>query len=93
VAKKRKNKSELKRGPFTTRDVERALKLDGWVARGSGGKHPRMYEHPTKSGKNPVSDKWNSIHAGDRVFKSLCQTMGVTKDELLELLNGQKPSG
>jgi hypothetical protein len=89
VAKKR-NKSDLSRGPFTASDVKRALKLDAWT-KDSGGGHQEVYEHPTKRGKIPVSEKWTAVRASDPIFNGLCRTMGVSKDELLWLLNGQEP--
>lgn len=89
---KKKNKSDLRRGPFATKDVKRALKLDGWRP-DSGGGHQEVYEHPTKRGKIPVSEKWTALRAGDPIFNGLTRTMHVTKDELLWLLNGEKPPG
>ena len=77
----------MKRGPFTTRDVKRALKADGWEQR-SGGGHQTVWEHPTKPGKFPVSEKWTSLNISCPILKGMCRTCGLTKDELLRLLNG-----
>lgn len=92
MAKRRKNKSELSRGPFDSKDVERALKLDGWTRRTGGGGHGVYYDsHPTKEGKVPISTEWTGLRCWDPIVRGFLETMHVSKDELLHLLNGQKP--
>jgi hypothetical protein len=78
----------LKRGPFTAKDVRWALKTDGWKSRG-GAKH-EAWEHPIKPGKFMVADKWTSIRASDPIFKGMVRTCGIDKERLLRLLNGEK---
>jgi predicted RNA binding protein YcfA (HicA-like mRNA interferase family) len=89
VAKKNKKASNLNRGPFTAADIDRALRADGWTAK-AGGKH-QVYRHPEKSGKIPASSKWRHVKAGDWLFRSLARGAGLTKKQLLRLLNGLDP--
>ncbi len=82
-------KNPPKRGPFTAKEIEKALRLDGWEVQ-PGGNHP-VYRHPTKRGKIPIKKAWSGIKAGDPIFNGMCRTMGVTTEQLLELLAGRKP--
>ena len=77
----------LKRGPFSTKDVKRVLKAEGWVRRPGGG-HQSVWEHPDKPGKFPVSEHWTSLQISDRVLKGMSETCKIPKKRLLELLNG-----
>lgn len=75
-----------KRGPFTAKDVERALKADGWGEQ-SGGNHP-VWKHPTKPGKFAVSKKWSALRISDPILKGMMRTCGIDKARLVRLLNG-----
>jgi predicted RNA binding protein YcfA (HicA-like mRNA interferase family) len=77
---------DLKRGPFTAKDLKRVLKADGWVG-ASGGNHD-VWEHPEKPGKFAVSDKWTSLRAWDPILKGMIRTCGIDKKRLLRMLNG-----
>ena len=88
MARKRKDKT-LSKGPFTARDVEKALKLDGWTS-SPGGNHV-VWEHPTKPGKIPIKKSWTGLRAWCPILKGFTRTMGLTKNELLRLLNGHDP--
>jgi predicted RNA binding protein YcfA (HicA-like mRNA interferase family) len=89
LAKKRK-KGQLRRGPFTSNDVKKALALDGWQAEPGGG-HQTVYRHPAKRGKIPVSEGWTALRAWCPILRGMCRTAGLSKDELLHLLNGVRP--
>ena len=89
MARKRKGR-DLKRRGFSSADVKHALRLDGWTS-ASGGGHQTIWEHPIKPGKIPVSEGWTALKTWCPILRGLCRTMGVTKDELLHLLNGIKP--
>lgn len=78
----------LKRGPFTTKDVKRALKADGWVQK-PGGNHQTVWEHPDKPGKFTVSEHWTSLQISDRILKGMSTTCGIPKKRLQELLCGK----
>jgi len=67
--------------------VKNALKLDGWEP-GKGSNHPSCWEHPTKPGKFPVSEKWTHLRASDQVLNGMSRTCGIDKKRLLRLLNG-----
>lgn len=77
----------LSRGPFTTKDVKNALKLDGWYP-SPGGRHQSVWRHPTKPGKFPVSEDWTSLRAWDPILNGMSRTCGIDKKRLLRLLNG-----
>jgi hypothetical protein len=81
--------SNLKRGPFTAKDVKKALKADGWVS-GKGGAHQTVWTHPVKPGKFPVSESWSSLRAWDPILRGMVRTCGIDKERLLQLLNGVK---
>jgi hypothetical protein len=81
---------DLRRGPFTTKDVKRVLTADGW-ARKPGGGHQTVWEHPTKPGKFPVSEKWTELRAWDPILKGMVRTCGIGKKQLLQMLNGIEP--
>lgn len=78
---------QLKRGPFTARDVKKALKADGWTPK-SGGRHQTVWMHPQKPGKFPVSESWSALRAWDPILKGMIRTCGIDKERLLRLLNG-----
>jgi hypothetical protein len=78
---------QLKRGPFTAKDVKKALKADGWVSK-SGGKHQIVWTHSVKPGKFAVSESWTALRAWDPILKGMVRTCGIDKDRLLRLLNG-----
>lgn len=89
MGRKKKSSGTLKRGPFTFKDLEKALKADGWTRRKGhrrGSKH-HCYEHPTKTGKPVLAEKWDSIQANDQMFRSVAAAAGLSKRRLLELLN------
>jgi hypothetical protein len=77
----------LKRGPFTSKDVKRALKADGWTQRPAKG-HQTVWEHPTKPGKFPVSEHWTGLKISCPILNGMVRTCGIPKDRLLRLLNG-----
>lgn len=85
----RKDKT-LRRGPFTAKDVETALKLDGWTS-APGGNH-NVWSHPTKRGKIPVKGAWSSLKAWCPILGGMARTMQLEKPALLALLNGRKPN-
>lgn len=78
---------DLKRGPFSTKDVKTALKLDGWGPKPGGG-HQTVWVHPTKHGKFPVSEHWTGLKAWDPVLRGMSRTCQIDKKRLLRLLNG-----
>lgn len=50
-----------------------------------GTKH-LAYEHPTKSGKVNIDEKWTSVKAGSWVFRSVVMDQaGITRREFEEL--------
>ena len=79
--------ANLKRGPFTAKDVKWALKSDGWISTTKGGGHQTVWSHPTKPGKFPVSEAWTALRAWDPILKGMVRTCGIDKDRLLRLLN------
>lgn len=84
-------RSDLKRGPFTAKDIKRVLKEDGWVS--APGSNHQVWKHPTKPGKFAVSDKWTSLRAWDPILKGMVRTCGIDKKRLLAMLNDiQDPS-
>lgn len=84
--------SNLKRGPFTAKDVKRALKADGWICSTKGGGHPTAWTHPEKPGKFPVSEAWTALRISDPILRGMVRTCGIDKQRLLKLLNGVKDS-
>lgn len=80
-----RRKRHNSRGPFTFADLYRAFKRDGWIEV-QHGKHVNM-KHPTKKGKLQLNKKWDGVRAGDGMFNSLCRTSGLSKKQLLDLLN------
>jgi hypothetical protein len=89
VAKKKKNKSDLRRGPYSGADIERALKTLGGDPR-PGGKHIN-YVVPGVAGRFAIKRGWSGIKVSSFVFNNLCAFLGCSKDELIELLNGVVP--
>jgi hypothetical protein len=83
--RKKKPSGQPKRGPFTSDDVKRMLKKDGWTSR-SGGDHQSVWEHETKPGKIPVSEAWTGLRAKCPILKGMARTMGLSDDEVLKLL-------
>lgn len=83
MARKRKPSGSLNRGPFTTNDVERALRAAGGEPRQGGG-HQTVYEG--NGWKVPVSQSWTSLRAGCPILNGIARTIGVSKKELLRLL-------
>jgi hypothetical protein len=83
-----RSKQPLKRGPFTTDDIKRALTADHWSARPGGG-HQTVWEHPTKPGKVPISEGWSALEAWCPILNGLVRTTGLSKSQLLRLLNGR----
>lgn len=79
----------LNRGPFDFKDLDSAIKKDGWEE-AKHGDHPN-YKHPTKSGKVQLDKKWTGIRANDMMFRSVARKAGLTSKELLRLLNGLNP--
>ena len=75
----------MKRGPFTAKDVKRALKADGWHE-AAGGKHG-VWEHPEKPGKFAVSESWKNLNISDPILRGMCRTCILDKRTLLKLLN------
>jgi hypothetical protein len=81
--------NRLNRGPFTTKDIKRVLKADGWVSSTKRGKgHQTVWTHPTKPGKFPVSESWTALRAWDPILKGMSRTCQIDRDRLLKLLNG-----
>jgi predicted RNA binding protein YcfA (HicA-like mRNA interferase family) len=76
----------LKRGPWTAKDIKRVLKQDGWKA-SSGGGHQTVWRHPDKPGKFPVSEAWTSLRMGDPIMKGMIRTCKIEEKKLLRLLN------
>ena len=87
--KSKKKGPQLHRGPFTCADLRRAIKLDGWES-AKNRKHLN-FEHPTKSGKVSLDEKWTAIRANDTMFRSVARQAGLSNKELLLLLNGIDP--
>jgi len=85
MARKKKPSGRLNRGPFAFSDLERAIKRDRW-ARTKGTKHA-AYKHPTKTGKVNLDEKWTGVKYHHEVFTSVACQAGLTKHELLRLLN------
>lgn len=86
MGRKKKPSGRLNKGPFGTRDVERALKADGWFAEGGGG-HQTVFRHAKKPGKIPVSQAWTGLRAWDPILTGIAETSGLGKRRLLQLLN------
>lgn len=85
MARRKKASGQLKRGPFTFKDLDCAIKLDGWYEAGHG-RHPN-YRHPVKPGKVQLDRKWTGIRASDELFRSVAWQAGVSSKALLRLLN------
>jgi hypothetical protein len=83
--RKRKPSGQLKRGPFSHADIKRALKADGWMSK-AGGNHQTVWEHPTKSGKIPVSESWENLQAKCPILRGMARTMKMSDGALLKLL-------
>ena len=86
MARKRKPSGRLNAGPFTAAQVKAALKLLGGVERPGGG-HQKVYEHPIKGWKVPVSESWTGLRKSCPILKGIARTTGVRDKDLLELLN------
>jgi len=89
MPKRRKHHGKPNRGPFSSKDFERALLADGWYT-AQGGKHP-CFRHPTRPGKAQVPSNWTAVKVGHDAFRGLLVQTGYAKDELLRLLGGQQP--
>lgn len=91
--RKKKAKSKkgrpLNRGPFNFRDLDRAIKKDGW-REARHGDHPN-YKHPARSGKVQLDKKWTGIRANDTMFRSVARQAGLSNKVLLRLLNDLDP--
>lgn len=79
----------LNRGPFAFRDLDRAIKKDGW-REAKHGSHPN-YKHPTKGGKVQLDKKWTGIRANDMIFRNVARQAGLSSKDLLRLLNDLDP--
>lgn len=90
-SQRRRTKSQLNRGPFEFRDLERAIIKDGW-REAKHGNHPN-YKHPEKSGKVQLDKKWDGIRASDMIFRNVARQAGLPSKALLLLLNGIDPEG
>jgi hypothetical protein len=84
--RRKKPSGHLHRGPFTARDFEEAVRLDGWEPE-KHGRHP-CWRHPTRRGKIQIDRKWTGVKPGHDPFRGVMRQGGYTKDELLRLLNG-----
>lgn len=84
MPRKRKPSGRLPTGPWTFADLERAIKLDGWVET-KHGSHLN-YTHPTKPGKVQLSDKWDGVKKGGFVFQSVARQAGLSAKQLQRLL-------
>jgi hypothetical protein len=80
---------QLNRGPFSFKDLDRAIRRAGWEE-ARHGRHPN-YKHRTKHGKVQLDKKWTGIRANDTMFRSIARQAGLTSKELLHLLNGLDP--
>lgn len=70
--------------PLTTEDFKRVLRAAGWT-RVPGTKH-LAYEHPEKSGKVNLDEKWTQVIPGSWVFRSVVlDQAGMTRREFEEL--------
>jgi hypothetical protein len=78
--------NNLKRGPWTAKDVKRVLRKDGWKAK-PGGNHQSVWTHSEKPGKFPVSESWDSLRAKDPILKGMSRTCGIDEKRLLRMLN------
>lgn len=77
---------KLNKGPFTAKQLERALvKGDGWY-RVKGAKHVAL-NHSTKTSKVNFSSDWTGLKYGRPMFKSVAAQARLTQQELLQLLN------
>lgn len=77
---------QLNKGPFSAKQLERALvKGDDWY-RVPGAKHIAL-KHPAKRGKVNFSASWTSLKYGQETFRSVARQAGLTQRELLQLLN------
>ncbi|MGB1583847.1 MAG: hypothetical protein ACPHCI_08670 [Solirubrobacterales bacterium] len=73
------------RGPFTAKNF-RDLVLAAGCEEVAGGKH-MAYRHPTNGKKITISQSWTGVKCGDPVFKSFVDFFGISKDELLDMLD------
>jgi hypothetical protein len=87
--KLKKKGPSLNRGPFDCSDLKRAIKLDGWLP--AKNKKHLNYEHPKKSGKVSLDEKWTAIRANDLMFRSIARQAGLDPKDLLLLVNGIEP--
>lgn len=79
-------RKQLNKGPFTAKQIERALtRGDGWF-RVPGSNHIAL-KHPSKPGKVSLSENWDSVKRGQLVFKSIARQAGMSQDELVQLIN------
>lgn len=81
-----KRGGQLNKGPFSAKEIERALvRLDGWY-RVKGKRHIAL-KHPTKRSKVNMSASWDHVTYGSDMFTSVAKQAGLTKKRLLQLLN------
>lgn len=77
------------RGPFSGREVVRALEMGGWTPEGSETQDEWLvFRHPIKPGRVPVNPDWERFWEGDSIFRCLCRDLELTPDELVQFLQG-----
>lgn len=86
MARKPKPGGRLNKGPFTASDFERALGLDGWERIKGKTRHP-AFKHPAKPGKVNYGTNWSGVMYGHQTFEGVAAQAGLTKRQLLQLLN------
>jgi hypothetical protein len=64
-------------------DFRRVILADGWKPV-SGTKH-YAYEHPTKTGKVNLDEKWDRVKEGSWIFRSVLEQASLSKSEFAEL--------
>jgi predicted RNA binding protein YcfA (HicA-like mRNA interferase family) len=76
-------RGKQKMPPLSAADIIRVLRADGWV-QVPGTKH-LAFEHPTKTGKVNVDEKWEHVRLGDWVCRSVLEQASMTRAEFEEL--------
>ncbi len=88
--RKKKKSGQLPRGPFTFKDLEAAIRLDGWKREPhqTGGGHI-TYNNPDRDGKITLDVNWDSVKVGHRPWHGVCEQGGYSKKDLQILLDGR----
>lgn len=88
MARSRKPSGGVNKGPFDAAAIAAGLKRLGGVET-PGGNHQKVYVHPERGWRIPVSDNWTSIRKGDPIFNGMVRTTGVDAKKLLAAINDE----